>query len=312
MRRRRVGNSGLTVPTLGLGTMLWGTVVDAETSRDLLTAYLEGDGTLVDTAHSYGQGAAESFLGSLLGDVADRDELQICTKAGISRRDGRRVVDTSRGTLLTQLDTSLRRLGTDHVDLWLVHTWSDEAPLTETVGALEYAVSSGRARYVGVSNYAGWQAARAFSLLETARVPLVAHQLEYSLVARDPELEALPAGVALGIGALAYSPLGGGVLTGKYRSGVPSGSRAAMREFPHFAADRLGQRELAIAEAVSTAAHGLEVSATEVALAWVRDRPGVTAVVVGSRTVAQLGAVLASDDLELPVEIGTALDEVSD
>ncbi|MEP6632051.1 MAG: aldo/keto reductase [Lapillicoccus sp.] len=297
---------------LGLGTMLWGTVVDAESSRDLLAGYLEAGGTLVDTAHSYGQGAAESMIGTLLGDVVARDDVTICTKAGIERRDGRRVVDTSRGTLLTQLDTSLHRLGTDHVDLWLVHTWSDEAPLTETLGALEYAVTSGRARYVGVSNYSGWQSARAYSLLESARVPLVAHQLEYSLAARDAELEAIPAAVALGVGVLAYSPLAGGVLTGKYRSGIPAGSRAAMREFPHFAADRLGRRELAVADAVATAAQGLGVSTTEVALAWVRDRPGVAAPVVGSRTLPQLRAALASEDLELPAELVRALDEVSD
>ncbi len=312
MQHRRVGSSGLTVSTLGLGTMLWGTVVDAETSRDLLTTYLEGGGTLVDTAFSYGQGAAESLLGSLVGDVVDRDAVQICTKAGISRTDGSRVVDTSRGALLRQLDSSLQRLGTDHVDLWLVHTWSDETPLSETLGALEYAVTSGRARYVGVSNYAGWQAARAFSLLESARVPLVAHQLEYSLVARDAELEALPAGTALGIGGLAYSPLGGGVLAGRYRFGVPSGSRAAMREFPDFVAERLGEREVAVAEAVATAAEGLGISATEVALAWVSDRPGVTAAVVGARTVAQLRSALAGADLQLPAELRAALDEVSD
>ena len=311
MRRRRVGSSGLTVSTLGLGTMLWGTVVDAETARDLLATHLEGDGTLVDTAAGYGQGAAESLLGSFLGEVVDRDAVQVCTKAGVGARDGRRVVDTSRGALLAQLDTSLRRLGTDYVDLWLVHAWSDEAPLAETVGALEHAVSSGRARYVGVSNYSGWQTARAFSLLESARVPLVAHQLEYSLAAREPELETLPAGVALGIGALAYAPLAGGLLTGKYRSGVPSGSRAAMREFPRFAADRLGPQELAVAQAVVTAAQGLGVSATEVALAWVRERAGVTAAVVGSRTVVQLRAALASEDLVLPAELVAALDDVS-
>jgi aryl-alcohol dehydrogenase-like predicted oxidoreductase len=292
--------------------MLWGTAVDEETSRDLLVRYVEAGGSLVDTAHSYGQGIAEARLGELLGDVADRDALTICTKAGIDRQAGLRVVDTSRGTLLDQLDTSLRRLGTDHVDLWLVHTWSDDVPLAETLAALEYALSSGRTRYVGVSNYAGWQSARAYSLLESARVPLVVNQVEYSLVARDAEVEVLPAAMALGVGALAYSPLGGGVLTGKYRSGVPSGSRASMREFPRFGADRLGERELAVADAVATAAQGLGVTPTEVALAWVRDREGVTAPVVGSRSVAQLRTALASEDLELPPELVAALDEVSD
>jgi aryl-alcohol dehydrogenase-like predicted oxidoreductase len=173
-------------------------------------------------------------------------------------------------------------------------------------------VTSGRARYVGVSNYSGWQTARAYSLLEASRVPLVANEIEYSLVTRDAEDDLVPAAEGLGFGLLPYSPLGGGVLTGKYRSGVPSGSRAAMRQFPGFRHDRLDARSLGVAEAVSTAAGGLGVSATEVALAWVRDRPGVVAPIVGCRTVAQLRPALSSEELELPAEIVAALDEVSD
>ena len=312
MRRRRLGRSGLAVSRLALGTMLWGAVVDEDACRDLLVAYLEAGGTLLDTAHSYGEGRSEEIVGALLRELARRDDVTICTKAGITRTPEQRLVDTSRGALLRHLDDSLRRLGTDHVDLWLVHTWSEDVPVEETVGALEYAVTSGRARYVGVSNYSGWQAARAYSLLESIRVPLVANEVEYSLVTRDVEDDLVPAASALGFGLLPYSPLGGGVLTGKYRSGVPSGSRAAMRQFPGFARDRLDARSAAIAEAVVTAAGGLGVSATEVALAWVRDRLGVTAPIVGSRTVAQLRTALASEELELPPPIVAALDEVSD
>ncbi|MEP6649728.1 MAG: aldo/keto reductase [Lapillicoccus sp.] len=312
MRRRRVGGSGLAVSRLGLGTMLWGSTLDDESCRDLLVAYVEAGGSLLDTAHSYGDGRSEEIVGALLRGVVPREDLTICTKAGITRTPEQRVVDTSRGSLLRHLDDSLRRLDTDRVDLWLVHAWSDSAPLEETVGALEYAVTSGRARYVGISNYSGWQAARAYSLLESARVPLVANEIEYSLVNRDAEDDLVPAAEALGFGLLPYSPLGGGVLTGKYRSGIPSGSRAASRQFPGFARDRLDARSAAVAEAVTTAAGGLGVSATEVALAWVRDRPGVTAPVLGSRTVPQLRTALASEELELPPEIVAALDEVSD
>jgi aryl-alcohol dehydrogenase-like predicted oxidoreductase len=291
---------------------MWGSVVDEDTCRDLLTTYLEAGGTLLDTAHSYGQGRSEELLGTLLRGVSARDEVTVCTKGGFTVTPEGRVVDASRRGLLRHLDDSLRRLGTDHVDVYLVHAWSDSAPLEETVGALEYAVTSGRARYVGVSNYSGWQVTRAFSLLENARVPLLANQIEYSLVNRKAEDDLVPAAGALGIGLLAYSPLAGGVLTGKYRSGVPSGSRAAMRQFPGFVRDRLDARSMAVAEAVSTAAAGLGVSATEVALAWVRDRPGVTAPVLGSRTVPQLRTALASEDLELPSEIVAALEEISD
>jgi len=307
-----MGRSGLSVSRLALGTMTWGRSTTVEDARDQLRTFLAAGGDLVDTAYGYADGASEEALGTFLGDLVPREEVVVCTKAGISRRTGERVVDTSRRTLMSQLDTSLARLGTSYVDLWLVHTWSDTAPVEETLSALEWAVTSGRARYVGVSNYSGWQAARAYSLLESVRVPLVANQIEYSLGTRDPEDDLVPAAKALGFGLLPYSPLGGGVLTGKYRSGVPSGSRAAMRQFACFASARLDDRSMSVAEAVSTAAGGLGVSATEVALAWVRDRPGVTAPVVGSRTVAQLRTALASEDLELPPEIVAALDEISD
>jgi aryl-alcohol dehydrogenase-like predicted oxidoreductase len=225
--------------------------------------------------------------------------------------DPYRRFDASRGHLLAALDASLQRLGTDHVDLWLVHTWSDEAPLMETLSALEWAVSTGRARYVGVSNFSGWQTARALSLLEQARVPLVANEIEYSLVNRSAEPDLLAAAQSLGFGLLPWSPLGRGVLTGKYRNGVPADSRAASRDFPRFTARYLDDRSTGIVEGLAIAAKGLGVSPAEVALAWVRDRPGVVSPVVGARTVAQLRTSLASESLELPEELVSALDEVS-
>lgn len=312
MRQRRMGTSGLSVSRLALGTMTWGRTTDVEGARDQLRMFLDAGGNLVDTAHGYSDGASEEIIGRLLNDGVDREDVVICTKSGISRRSGQRVVDTSRHSLLRQLDTSLERLGTDHVDLWLVHTWSDESPLAETLSALEWAVATGRARYVGVSNFSGWQSARAFSLLEQSRVPLVANEVEYSLVHRHPEPDLLDAAQALGFGILPWSPLGRGVLTGKYRHGVPADSRAASRDFPRFTARYLDDRSTAVVEALAIAARGLEVSAAEVALAWVRDRPGVVSPVVGARTTAQLRTSLASEDLELPAELVAALDEVSD
>ena len=290
---------------------MWGEPLDQEICRDLLVAYVNAGGTLLDTAHSYGFGRSEEIVGGLLDDVVPRDQLTICTKAGVARTPDRRVVDTSRGALLRHLDASLGRLGIDHVDLWLAHTWSETAPIEETVSALEYAVTSGRARYVGVSNYSGWQTARAFSLLENARVPLVANEIEYSLVVRNSEEELPTAAAALGFGLLAYSPLARGVLTGKYRFNGSSGSRTPTRQLPAYVRDRLDARSTAVVEAVSTAAGGLDVTPTEVALAWVRDRPGVTAPIVGCRSVVELQTALASENLELPPEIVAALDEVS-
>jgi aryl-alcohol dehydrogenase-like predicted oxidoreductase len=310
MRTRRLGTSGLAVSRLGLGTMAWGTRTSPEDARDVLTAFRAAGGTLVDTAHGYAGGAAEELLGDFLTGP-DRDEVVLVTKSGISRATGTRVVDCSRRAMMGQLETSLRRLRTDHVDVWLAHTWDAETPVEETVSALVWAVESGRARYVGVSNHAGWQAARTMSLLVAAGVPLVVNSVEYSLVSRTPERELVDAAASLGFGLLPWSPLGRGVLAGRYRTTVSADSRLASEEFARFAGRHVGDHTRGVVDAVHTAAAGLGVTPAVVALAWVRDRPGVTAPVVGPRTPAQLAALLESEDVELPEQIAHALDEVS-
>jgi len=313
MEQRYVGSSGLLVSRLALGTMTWGRDTDEHESRDQLTSFLEAGGTLVDTAAGYGDGAAEELLGQLLAEVGRREDVVVCTKAGISRRSGNRVVDTSRRAMLAALDGSLRRLGTDHVDLWLAHTWSDDVPLEETLSALEAAVASGRARYAGISNYRGWQRARAATLGDgRATGLLVAHQVEYSLLSRAVEEEVAPAAEFLGLGLMAWSPLGRGVLTGKYRHGTPADSRAASPHFASFVERYLGEHSRRVVDAVVTAAEGLGCSPAEIALAWVRDQPGVVAPVVGARTAAQLRGTLTSEEVVLPPQIRLALDEVSD
>ncbi len=313
MQPRAVGRTGLRVSRLGLGTMTWGRDTDEHEAKDQLAAFVEAGGTLVDTAAGYGDGASEELVGRLIGEVVARDDLVIATKAGIARRGGERVVDVSRGRLLAALDASLRRLGVDHVDLWQVHTWSDDVPLEETLGALDAAVATGRAAYVGVSNYAGWQTAQAATWQGTVpgRAPLASTQVEYSLMRRDAEDEVLPAARALGLGVLPWSPLGRGVLTGKYRGGTPSDSRAASPHFGSFVGAYLDERGTRIVEAVVRAADGLGWTPLEVALVWVRDRPGVTAPIVGARTAAQLRGALGVEELELPGEIIGALDDVS-
>jgi aryl-alcohol dehydrogenase-like predicted oxidoreductase len=300
------------VSRLGLGTMSWGSRTSIDDARDHLKAYLAAGGDFVDTAHGYANGASEEALGAMLGDVVPRDQLVICTKAGISRQSGERVVDTSRRTLMSQLETSLQRLGTLYVDLWLVHAWSDQTPVEETLSALEWAVTSGRARYVGVSNYSGWQAAHASTLLSGQRIPMVANEVEYSLLNRIPEDELVSAGHALGFGLLPWSPLGRGVLTGKYRNGISDAPRAAPGERIGLAGVNLTEESAQIVDAVAIAARGMNVSPAEIALAWVRDRPGVVAPIVGIRTAAQMEAALASEDLELPAELVQALNDVSD
>jgi aryl-alcohol dehydrogenase-like predicted oxidoreductase len=235
----------------------------------------------------------------------------LATKAGITRTPEGRFVDASRGALLRQLDESLRKLSTDYIDLWYVHYIDDTVPFEETLSALDAAVSSGKVRYAGVSNYCGWRLGRASTWQSAVpgRAPIVANQVKYSLLERGVEREVMPAAEALGVGIFPWSPLGGGVLTGKYRNGVPTDSRGsgAQRPLP------LDQRPTAagIVEAVATAADGLATSPIAVALAWLRDRPGVVAPVLGARTLGQLTAALACESLDLPIEISSALDDVS-
>jgi aryl-alcohol dehydrogenase-like predicted oxidoreductase len=313
MQQRYLGRTGLKVSRLGLGTLTWGRDTDEHEARDQLVTFVEAGGNLVDTAAGYGDGAAEELIGSLLGSVVARDDLVLATKAGISRARGSRETNASRGFLISSLDASLKRLGVDHVDLWQVHTWVDDTPLEETLGALDFAVSTGRASYVGISNYSGWQSAQAATWQRAVpgRAPIVSTQVEYSLLNRRIEAEALPAAVSLGLGVLPWSPLGRGVLSGKYRSGTPSDSRAASPHFANFVGSYLDARSSQVVEAVARAAEGLDLSPVEVALAWVRDRAGVTAPIVGARTAAQLKGSLGVEDCTLPPEIVAALDDVS-
>lgn len=313
MQQRLLGATGLSVSRLGLGTMTWGRDTDEHEAREQLAAFVGAGGTLVDTAAGYTDGDSERLIGSLIGDVCERDEVVLATKAGVGRRKGERFTNASRGHLVSSLDASLERLGVDHVDLWQVHTWVDDAPLEETLSALDYAVTSGRAAYVGVSNYNGWQSAQAATWQRAVpgRATLASNQVEYSLLNRAVEAETIPAAQALGLGVLPWSPLGRGVLTGKYRGGTPADSRAASPHFSTFVGRYLDDFSKRVVEAVARAADGLGWSSLEVALAWVRDRPGVTAPIIGARTAAQLRESLTVEECVLPAEIIAALDDVS-
>ncbi|RFU38671.1 aldo/keto reductase [Actinomadura logoneensis] len=311
MKERHVGRSGLVVSRLGLGTMTWGQDTEPDDAAAQLSAFADAGGTLVDTADVYSDGDAERILGHLMRETVDREDLVVSTKAAI-RPDGR--YDGSRRHLLSALDASLDRLGVEYVDLWQLHVHDPATPLEETLSALDEAVASGRARYVGVANFTGWQAAKAATWQRAwpGRAPVVAVQAEYSLLCRDPERELIPALLDAEAGLLPWSPLGRGVLTGKYRTGIPSGSRAATAHFAEFVRPFLDEECGRIVESVVTAAEGLGTTPLAVALAWVRDRPGVAAPIVGARTSAQLVQALTSEALTLPDEIRRALDDVSD
>jgi len=313
MEKRRAGNSGLALSRLGLGTMTWGRDTDEIEAADQCRAFLDAGGNFLDTAATYGDGDSERVIGGLIGTLFSRDEVIIATKAGINFSDGVRKVDASRHSLIADLDRSLSRLGTDYVDVWQVHNWDELTPLDDTLSALDYAYTTGRARYVGISNFSGWQLARAATKQQSnsMKAPLTTVQGEYSLLNRSAEYELIDASLECGLGFLAWAPLARGVLTGKYRKGVPSDSRGAAPHFAKHIEPYLDTRSSKIVEAVAVAAEGLGFSPLEVALSWVRDAPGVTSALIGARTGAQLRGVLKSEEISLPDIVRTALDEIS-
>ena len=303
MELRSLGNSGLLVSQFALGTMTWGRDTDIHEARDQFNLYYEAGGRFLDTADVYSDGVAEEIVGEF---IREHPDVIVSTKAGNVRSHRRR--DTSRVHLLAALDGSLKRLRRTHIDVWHLHAWDPYTPLEETLSAAKYAVDSGRVRYLGISNYSGWQLTSA-SL--GSEFPIVSAQMEYSLLQRGIEREVIPASTDLGVGVMAWSPLGRGVLTGKYRNGTPADSRAATSHFATFVTPYLNDRSRSIVDAVCTAAQGLGISPIDVALAWVNARPQVASTIVGARTAAQLRGVIQAFDAVLPPEIHIALDEVS-
>ena len=261
----------------------------------------------------YGYGDSERVIGGFINTLVKRSDVVIATKGGITFKDGDRLVDNSRTSLLADLDRSLTHLGVDHVDIWQIQNWDPHVPLEETLMALDYAVTSGRTSYVGICNFSGWQTARACTLQNPlfGKVPISSTQNEYSLLNRRVESEVLEAARQLNVGFLAWSPLGRGVLTGKYRQGIPADSRAATPHFASHVEPYFTPRAKRIVEAVSVAADGLGYSPLEVSLSWVRDAPGVSSAIVGARTGAQMRGILTSEEISLPSQVRTALDEVS-
>ncbi len=310
MKEGILGRSGLRLSGLGLGTLAWGRDTSGDEAAGQLRAFADAGGTLVDTSPAYGEGAAEAVLAELLEDVVPRRDLVLSGAAGIvpAAPPGRRV-DCSRRTLLDQLDSTLAALGTDHLDVWQVGAWDGCTPVEEIVDTCDYAVRTGRVRYTGVRGHFGWQLATVAGAARASH--LVAAQAEYSLLARGVEEELVPAARHHGMGLLAAVPLAGGVLTGKYRDGIPSDSRGADPARAGIVEAYLHDDAVSVIDAVATAADGLGTSPLAVALAWARDRPGVTSAIVGPRDVAQLTGVLVAADLTLPPAITAALDDVS-
>jgi aryl-alcohol dehydrogenase-like predicted oxidoreductase len=310
VQQRNLGASGLRVSRMALGTMTWGRDTYPDDAAEQLRTFVDAGGTLLDTADVYCDGESERIIGDLLEHTVSRDDVVLATKAVARRAEGPFGGGASRGSLLSALDGSLARLGVDHVDLWQLHAWDSTVPLVETLGACEHALSTGRTRYVGVANYTGWQLASAAALRDGPN-RIVSVQAEYSLAERGLERELGPAARYHGVGVLPWAPLGRGVLTGKYRGGTPADSRGASEEFAGYVQQHRTERVARIVQAAATAADGLGTSPLAVALAWVRDRPGVVAPVVGARDAAQLAGSLAAEELTLAPAIRAALDDVS-
>jgi aryl-alcohol dehydrogenase-like predicted oxidoreductase len=318
MEYRQLGGSGLRVSALTLGTMTfggkgWAEAVgdtDVEGAKRQIGMALDAGVNLIDTADVYSEGRSEEIVGAALGDR--RDDVLLATKVRMPMGDGPNDAGLSRHHIVRGVEASLRRLGTDHIDLFQAHEWDGRTPLEETVAAFDALVQSGKVRYVGCSNYTGWQLMKALAVADRmGRSRYVSQQIYYSLQARDAESELVPLSLDQDLGILVWSPLAGGLLSGKYRRNqpTPEGTRrfAGWDEPPVDDEDRLYDTIDVLVEVGE--AHG--VSAAQVALAWLLGRPAVTSVIVGSRTDEQLADNLAAADLVLTEDERSRLEQVS-
>lgn len=316
MEKRQLGVDGPEVSRLAYGAMMFGGAADEQASYAMLDRYVAAGGTFVDTSDNYNDGTSERWLGRWLRDhPGARDELTLATK-GRFPVTGQPGASLTAAYLRTALDASLRRLGVDHVDLYQLHGPDADHSVDEVVGFLSEAVASGKTRYVGVSNLAGWQVAKLARLLREADgPPLVSQQIQYSLLAREPEWELLPAGRDAGAGAILWGPLGQGWLTGKYQRGVRPSAGTRVGDSPDSVLEawdrRNNERTWTIVETLTKVAVGHGVTPAQAALAWAADRPGVTAPIVGARRADQLDETLAAADLHLDPAATAVLDAVS-
>jgi aryl-alcohol dehydrogenase-like predicted oxidoreductase len=317
---RRLGGSGCVVSTLALGTMTFGDESDEPTARAQMDRFAEVGGTLIDTADVYVGTESERIVGRWLADQPPevRDQMVVATKGRFPTGDGPNDVGLSRRYLDRALDASLERLGVDAIDLYQVHAWDPVTPLEETFRFLDDAVRAGKVRYVGLSNYTGWQIVKACELARAhgwARP--VTLQPQYNLLAREIEWEVVPACASEGLGLLPWSPLGGGWLTGKYRRDERPSGATRLGEDPDRgveAYDRRGAQERTwdVLDAVREVAEGRGATMAQVALAWLVDRPAVTSVILGARTLEQLEDNLGAAGLHLTDDETARLDEASD
>lgn len=310
MEYRRLGRTGLMVSELCLGCMTFGNEADEKTSREIVDRFLEAGGNFFDTANVYSKGVSEEITGRAIRDR--RDEVVLATKFRMPMGEGPNDSGASRAHIMAACDASLKRLGTDHIDLYQIHAWDAHTPLEETLSALDDLVHAGKVRYIGCSNFAAWQIEKSIRVSE--RHDLVRFdclQPQYSLVVRDIEHEILPVCIEEGIGVIPWSPLAGGFLTGKYsRKDAPQeGTR--MAAWSDTWNRHATPEKFDIADKVSEIASSRGKSASQVAYNWVKDRPGVTSPIIGARNLEQLEDNLGAMGWSLEQEELDSLDEVS-
>ena len=318
MEYRPLGTSGLQISALTLGTMTFGGLGDfakvgnteLADARRQIDICLDAGINLIDTADVYSSGRSEEIVGEAL--QGKRDDVLIATKVRFRMGPEPNMAGLSRHHIISGCEASLRRLRTDHIDLYQVHEWDGMTPLEETLGALEHLLESGKVRYIGASNYSGWQLMKALGIADRERLPrFVSQQIYYSLQERSAEYELIPLAVDQGLGTLVWSPLAGGLLSGKYRRGLqaPEGSRqlSDWNEPPVYDEGALYDTIDALVAVADE--HG--VSAAQIALAWLLGRPTISSVLVGARTDEQFADNLRAIDLNLTAEQRARLDEVS-
>jgi aryl-alcohol dehydrogenase-like predicted oxidoreductase len=318
MEHRQLGRSGLRVSALTLGTMTFGGEgpfanvgsVDLAGVRRQIDLALDAGVNLIDTADVYSHGLSEELIGQAI--EGRRDDVLLATKARMPMGDGPNDAGLSRHHLIEACEASLRRLGTDHIDLYQVHEWDGHTPLEETLDTLDGLVRAGKVRYIGCSNYAGWQVAKALGISDRLGLQRFAsQQIHYSLQAREAEYELFPVALDQGLGILVWSPLAGGLLTGKYRRDRPDPEVG--RQLTEWDEPPVRDREQLydVVEVLVEIAEARGVSPAQVALAYTLGRPGVTSVIVGARTEEQLVDNLKAADLALADDERARLDEAS-
>ncbi len=314
MELRPLGRTGIRVTEACLGAMTFGRETPEAESKAILDRYLDAGGNFIDTANVYNRGASEEILGRALG--ARREHIVLATKCRMPMGDGPNQQGASRRVIREQVEASLRRLRTEWIDLYQIHCWDAHTPLEETLSTLDDLVHEGKVRYVGASNYTGWQLATALGVSKQhGWEPFISIQPQYSLVTRDIERELLPLAEYSGLAVLPWSPLGGGLLSGKYQPGEapPDDSRAADTT-PSAVLMRMRiqeERNFAVARAVQDLAADLGKTMAQVALNWVLHRPGVTAPILGARTVTQIEDNLGAVGWQLDSDAIARLEDAS-